>query len=346
MPLIPSQLLNNRYHIVRVLGLGLFMLVVVIAVSSLLVGCLPVDRTAVQITLTYTRQVTLTPTSTLTPIVTITLTGTPSPTLNPTPTITATSIYGIGSTQISEVDGMVMAYIPAGDFMMGAVESDTQASSAEKPRHQVLIDAFWMYSTEVTNSMYSLCVNEGKCQALSDIRSFTRTHYYDDTQFANYPVIWVSWNDASAYCQWTGGRLPTEAEWEKAARGGLDGKLYPWGDDAPVCDNQIKNGANYWSCSQRDTTPAGYFQPNGYGLFDMAGNVWEWVADWYGEKYYGSVLADAWLPDPTGPTRGGDRVLRGGSWFDNANFLRVSCRSGDSDGYRFFYIGFRCVRSP
>jgi formylglycine-generating enzyme required for sulfatase activity len=222
------------------------------------------------------------------------------------------------------------------------VDGDPQAQSNEKPRHKVFIDAFWMYNTEVTNAMYALCVKANICTAPSDNSSYSRTRYYDDTQFANYPVIYVSWNDAKTYCEWAGGRLPTEAEWEKAARGGLEGKIYPWGDEAPVCDNKANNGANFGSCSQRDTTLAGYFKPNGYGLFDMAGNVWEWVNSLY--KPYPFVTTDG----REDLTASGSRVLRGGSWSNGAaQNVRVSFRSWNYPDYRNYDdYGFRCAHSP
>jgi len=347
MPLIPGQLLNNRYRIVKLLGLRLLRLVAIIAVSILLVGCHPVDRTATQITLTETGVVTPMPTSTVTPIATTTPTGTPTPSLTPAPFFTATPALGIGSTQISAHDGMVMVYIPAGDFQMGASDSDTNANSDEKPHHKVFLNSFWMYQTEVTNAQYALCVKDNVCEAPQYVRSITRSHYYDDPQFNNYPVIWASWNDASNYCQWAEGRLPTEAEWEKAGRGGLEGKLYPWGDEAPVCDQQVKNGANYASCSMEDTTPTGYFQPNDYGLYDMAGNVWEWVSDWYGASYYKTFLSDSSPTDPIGPHSGYYRVLRGGSWHAGAQDLRVSLRPWNDPlilSYYYYVIGFRCAR--
>jgi len=259
---------------------------------------------------------------------------------------TAAPALGIGSTLVSTKDQMVLLYIPAGEFMMGVLSSDTQANGDEKPRHKVLIDAFWMYQSEVTNAMYDLCVKVNICQPPQFVKSHSRTHYYDDAQFSSYPVIYVSWTDANTYCRWAGGRLSTEAEWEKAARGELEGKLYPRGDEAPVCDKQAKNGANFGSCSQGDTTPAGDFLPNGYGLYDMTGNVWEWVADWYGDKYYTTIPVDAWPANPTGPITGDYRVLRGGAWNDNPNFLRVSERLRYTPDVRNGNSGFRCVHSP
>jgi serine/threonine-protein kinase len=141
-----------------------------------------------------------------------------TPTLEPTETTMPTPTLGIGSTMISEKDGMVMVYVPAGEFTMGE-GSD---------KHQVNLDAFWIDQTEVTNAMYAQCVVNGDCEPPSFSKSYTRESYYGNTEFDDYPVIYVDWNQANAYCSWAGRRLPTEADWEKAARG-TDGRTYPWG---------------------------------------------------------------------------------------------------------------------
>ncbi len=246
-----------------------------------------------------------------------------------TPVATATPALGIGSTLTREKDGMVMVYVPEGPFTMGSNDS----GDSEKPVHQVTLDAFWIDQTEVTNGKYVQCVQAGACQPPSITRSSSRPSYYGTAQYVNYPVIYIDWLNSKAYCKWAESRLPTEAEWEKAARG-TDGRTYPWGEGID------KSYANYNS-DVGDTTRVGSYESgkSPYGVYDMAGNVWEWVADWYGS--YTASSAN----NPTGPASGESRVLRGGSW--NSNVLNV--RSAD----RFWYypsntdndLGFRCSRS-
>jgi len=243
-----------------------------------------------------------------------------------------TPSLGIGSTLTREKDGMVMVYVPAGPFEMGSNDSEGD----EKPVHTVTLDAFWMDEHEVTNAMFALCVRTGTCDPPRDLE------YYRDTAYADHPVVHISWFQAKAYCEWAGGRLPTEAEWEKAARGGLKGKRYPWGDEAPVCTPGASNGVQYSSCSPRSTIDVKNFQPNGYGLYDMAGNVWEWVADWYDSSYYSNSPSS----NPMGPSNGQYRVLRGGSWGRYDDGIRSAFRIGLYPVDTLNYVGFRCLRSP
>ncbi|MGB4978376.1 MAG: formylglycine-generating enzyme family protein, partial [Anaerolineae bacterium] len=228
--------------------------------------------------------------------------------------------------------------VPAGEFLMGS--TDASASGDEGPQHKVYLDAFLMDRTEVTNAMYAKCVAAGACKAPSNIGSSTRSKYYDDPQYANYPVIYVSWDAAQAYCKWAGSRLPTEAEWEKAARG-ADGRLYPWGSQEPNCDRLNYDSGH--ACIG-DTTSVGAY-PQGaspYGALDIAGNVREWVADWYDVKYY----ATAPESNPQGPSSGQYRVLRGGSWHHNQRFVRAAYRDRNGSAYVSDDAGFRCARSP
>jgi serine/threonine-protein kinase len=243
---------------------------------------------------------------------------------------------GIGSTQVSDKDGMTLLYVPAGEFKMGAASSDTQATAPEKPQHTVDLDAFWIDQTDVTNAMYAQCVKAGGCQAPSPIKSYTRDSYYGNTQFDNYPVIYISWTDAKSYCQWAGGDLPTEAQWEKAARG-TDDRIYPWGNDAPN-SSRLNFNQNASDTTEVDKYPTG---ASFYGALDMAGNVWEWVRDWYDEKYYASSPNR----NPAGPNSGDYRVLRGGSWYYGATNVRASYRYRNYPDYRYNYVGFRCAMS-
>lgn len=236
---------------------------------------------------------------------------------------------GIGATIVNPVDGAVMVYVPEGEFLMGS--EDEKAASHEKPEHLVYLDAFWIYQHEVTNDEYRQCVVNGGCTQPEHTTEYVDQNYY------NHPVRYVSWFGAQTYCNWAGGRLPTEAEWEKAARG-TDGRNYPWGNESPECTLALYGGCK---SSEQRPKPVGSY-PLGaspYGVLDMAGNVWEWVADWYSDDYYN------YSPNknPAGPPSGEFRVIRGGSWFPNSSFLRVSARYWDNEGGGYHGPGFRCV---
>ncbi len=244
----------------------------------------------------------------------------------PAPRATATtSALSIVTTRTREKDGMVEVFVPAGEFLMGSTSSDGDAYDDEKPQHTVYLDAYWIDQTEVTQGMYAKCVAAGQCS--SPLYSSG-----GDT----YPVIGVDWNDAQAYCDWAAARLPTEAEWEKAARG-TAGRIYPWGTAAPNA-NLLNFNVNVG-----ETTEVGKY-PNGaspYGALDMAGNVWEWVADWYDATYY----QNSPTTNPTGPDSGDYRVLRGGSWSYVAASGRAAYRLWIPPVNRNDDFGFRCLRS-
>jgi formylglycine-generating enzyme required for sulfatase activity len=184
--------------------------------------------------------------------------------------------------------------------------------------------------------MYQQCENAGVCRAPQNSSSYTRTSYYGASQFAEYPVIYVSWDDAVAYCAWAWRELPTEAQWEKAARG-TDGRTYPWGEGIDA--SKANYNSNIGDTSAVGSYPAG---ASPYGAYDMAGNVWEWVADWYDSGYYSRS------PDnnPTGPTSGEYRVLRGGGWDLNDYYQRSADRGNYDPTNRDIYVGFRCAAFP
>jgi len=247
----------------------------------------------------------------------------PSTAAQPTP--------GISPTRVSEKDGMVEVYVPAGEFSMGSNNEDT---TDEKPVHTVYLDAYWIDRYEVNNEQYQQCVVAGGCTPPQPTSSYTHSSYYGNSQLASYPVINVDWNQATAYCVWAGRRLPTEAQWEKAARG-TDGRTYPWGEGID-CQK-----ANYSACGSGDTSAVGSYPAGAspYGALDMAGNVWEWVNDWYGESYYRESSSQ----NPGGPSSGDRRVLRGGSWIHIVDFARSADRYGFNPDFRYNFIGFRCV---
>jgi formylglycine-generating enzyme required for sulfatase activity len=241
----------------------------------------------------------------------------------------------IGSTQVSPADGMVLVYVPEGEFLMGSTDADTLADADEFPQHLVCLDAYWIDQTEITNAMYEKCVQADVCADIYHKNSYTHASYFGNAQYADYPVINVDWSMAQSYCQWVGRRLPSEAEWEKAARGEY-ANLYPWGNDQPA--ENLLNGYGWIG----DTTMVGSY-PDGaslYGALDMAGNVWEWVNDWYDVSYYTSSP----LENPSGSIfSSGWHVLRGGSWEENGDTLRAANRYVETFQTQNNYIGFRCA---
>ena len=234
-----------------------------------------------------------------------------------------------GGTRIYPVDGATVVFIPAGEFVMGSDESDIDADRDELPQHTVYLDGFWIDRTEVTNDMYGRCVQAGGCTEPAHSRR------YGSPEYGNHPALGISWDQAVAYCTWAGRRLPTEAEWEKAARG-TDKRLYPWGMETP--DPSRLN----FDHSVGDTAVVGSYPAGAspYGVLDMAGNVWEWVSDGYDENYYAESPAE----NPPGGEVVNRRVLRGGSWNTQAHNVRVTNRFWAFPG-RNDTDGFRCAMS-
>lgn len=222
--------------------------------------------------------------------------------------------------------GMVL--IPGGRYAIGSEHGDAD----ERPVREILLDPFFVDTTEVTNADFARFVRETGYQTEGAWQE------YAGPGRERHPATGVTWSDAAAYASWAGKRLPTEAEWEAAARGGLVDKPYPNGD---TVEGSAKYGEIFEGRNTR-TVPVGSFAPNGYGLYDMAGNVWEWCADFYASDAY----ARADELNPAGPRRGASRVMRGGSWNDRAEELRVSNRLEMTPTIIGHVFGFRCAKSP
>jgi len=221
-----------------------------------------------------------------------------------------------------------MVLIPAGEFTMG---KNSAATTDWQPEHKVSVDAFYMDKCEVTNNQYfEFCT-----KTRNPLPEFWGSQQFKcNLDYPDHPVIGVSFMDAVKYAQWAGKRLPTEAEWEYASRGGLSNYNYPWG-------NQIDSTLVNFGKKYKTTLKVGSFKPNGYGLFDMGGNVWEWTMDNYGPDYY----ANSPSQNPTGPNSGRFKVIRGGSWHSGAMCIQNYYRNGLPPSWVDFAVGFRCVKS-
>jgi len=234
--------------------------------------------------------------------------------------------------------GVKFVLISSGSFTMGCTVGDRRCDRDEKPTHAVEISKpFQLAETETTNAQYQNCVEAGVCRLPGDYSAF------EEPEKRNHPVLFVSWHDAAKFCEWLGGRLPREAEWEYAARGGKQDAVYPWGIETPLCRASAPNGAKFDDksfCNATGTETVASFTANGFGLYDMAGNAWEWVQDWYHKGYY----ARSPSVDPPGPGGGKLRVSRGGSWLSPTMRLRTSNRLAYDPNRRLKHTGFRCAR--
>ena len=247
------------------------------------------------------------------------------PTDHPAPTLVPVVLGGPqAGTIITWMDGGSLVYVPAGEFVMGA-------DGADSPRHGVNLSSYWMHKTKVTNRMYALCVGVGVCTPPSRERG---SAVYTDPTYADHPVVGVNWDQAATYCGWAGGRLPTEAEWEKAARG-PGGSTFPWGEAQASCDL-----LNFAGCKGSTTSTVAY--PNGaspYGVLDLIGNVFEWNYDWYDANYY----ATSPIQDPPGAEAGQFRAIRGAGFDTEAGQLPAATRHFGASIYTSADLGFRCV---
>ncbi len=233
---------------------------------------------------------------------------------------------------IIDSKGIKMHLIPEGVFVIGSNDGNSNV----QPSHQVYLENYYIDEYEVTNGQYRSCENARVCDPPKGKKSPLRSNYYDDTQYDDYPVVWVDWNMAKTFCEWRGAELPTEAQWEKAARS-PDSRSYPWGEEIS-CRN-----ANYAGCVG-DTLVVGLFEDGKsvYGVYDMVGNVTEWVADWYSDTYYAAHSNGQF--NPTGPASGQLRVVRGGSWYVKFNGIKLFERIAHLPSFADKDLGFRCVR--
>ena len=277
----------------------------------------------------------------------------------PTVKVTPTSL--LGDTWIRPSDGMTMINVSSGTFRMGSTQAEIEDAiilckqhysncnrwyyQRESPQHMVFLDGFWLDQTEVTNTQFRQCVEDGECSEPLACKKGEPT--YDDPSKSDHPVVCVSWDEAQAYCEWTGGRLPTEAEWEYAFRG-ENGFIYPWGNafdgtKLNYCDANcdIPHADNHYDDGYQKTAPSKSFPQDVSwgGALGMSGNVSEWVADWFGK------FSPESFSNPVGPTSGSQKMVKGCSWFFHPAYCRGAARASVDPDTRYDYLGFRCVIS-
>lgn len=267
----------------------------------------------------------------------------PTESAAPRPTATALATNPPPPAPLGDIIIGEQVEVPEGSFIMGCDPQQNggfNCLGSELPGRAVTLSAFLIDKYEVTNTQYRDCVADGGCREPRSTNSQTRTDYYTNPEYDLYPVVFVSYQDAQDFCEWAGMRLPTEAEWEKAASS--EGHLaYPWGSEDPDCTlANSRNNLNATACVG-DTTAVGSY-PQGasaFGIMDMAGNVWEWVADYYDADYYSVSPAE----NPQGPESGSERVVRGGGWSGGWRYLRSASRAFDLPFYSGADLGFRCA---
>ena len=253
------------------------------------------------------------------------VTSTPSPYSSPSPeilpetptfepTFNLADIVPVTGSVLTWIDFSNFVYVPAGEFTMGL---DTEPPTDYAPEHKVNLPGFWIHQAEVTNQQYASCVDAGVCTAPNKETGYP--YWYSQADKTNAPVVGVSWAQAQQYCEYIQARLPTEAEWEKTARGTKD-EVYPWGTDQPSCS--LLNFNNCLKTPQPDKVRSYMAGASDYEALDLAGNVFEWVADWYGEEYY----AESPSSNPPGPTDGKYKVYRGGGFLSGEQDVSATVR--------------------
>ena len=316
-------------------GIYLFRL----AIDKVISGRVRVDATGYQV---YTQTISISPEIKTIADIRLTRQDIADPTN--APTVSATPEPTV---EISPKDGMELLPVAKGDFMMGNDSGEVD----ERPGHLVSLNTFWIDKTEVTIEMFRRFVAETGYQTSAEISGYgyiwAKNQWQESTHAswldpdgdgrsndAHLPVAQVSWSDAQAYCIWAGRRLPTEAEWEKAARG-VDGRIFPWGNTPP--DSSLASFDQSAGPSKVGSFPQGV---SPYGALDMLGNVWEWTADWYSSDYY----ATSPLDNPLGASSGTHRVLRGSGWSSSLKNIRITNRDVSKPYYSNDVLGFRCAK--